>query len=67
LDADLIEDVNIEINQARETANIYSNILDSTMETYASIINNNMGGVMKMMTSISIVLMLCSWIYAWRA
>ncbi|MBQ7664385.1 MAG: magnesium transporter CorA family protein [Bacteroidaceae bacterium] len=57
LDADLIEDVNIEINQARETANIYSNILDSTMETYASIINNNMGGVMKMMTSISIVLM----------
>ena len=36
LDAELIEDVNIEMNQARETANIYANILDSTMETYAS-------------------------------
>ena len=50
LDADLIEDVTIEMNQARETTNIYTNILDSTMETYASIINNNMSGVMKTMT-----------------
>ena len=57
LDADLIEDVNIEMNQARETTNIYANILASTMETYASIINNNMSGVMKQMTSISIILM----------
>ncbi|MBP3227683.1 MAG: magnesium transporter CorA family protein [Bacteroidaceae bacterium] len=57
LDADLIEDVNIEIHQARETANIYSHILDSTMETYASVINNNMSGVMKQMTSVSIILM----------
>ncbi len=57
LDADLIEDVTIEMNQARETTNIYTNILDSTMETYASIINNNMSGVMKTMTSISIILM----------
>ena len=48
----------IEMNQARETTNIYANILDSTMETYASIINNNMAGVMKQMTSISIILML---------
>lgn len=58
LDADLIEDVNIEMNQARETTNIYTNILDSTMETYASIINNNMASVMKQMTSVSIILML---------
>ena len=57
LDADLIEDVTIEMNQARETTNIYTNILDSTMETYASIINNNMSGVMKQMTSVSIILM----------
>ncbi|MBR1732506.1 MAG: magnesium transporter CorA family protein [Alloprevotella sp.] len=57
LDADLIEDINIEISQARETTNIYTNILDSTMETYASIINNNMSGVMKKMTSVSIILM----------
>ena len=57
LDADLIEDVNIEMSQARETTNIYTNILDSTMETYASIINNNTSSVMKTMTSISIILM----------
>lgn len=58
LDADLIEDVTIEMNQARETTNIYTNILDSTMETYASIINNNMAQTMKTMTSVSIILML---------
>ena len=57
LDADMIEDVNIEMSQARETTNIYSNILDSTMDTYANIINNNMSSVMKMLTSISIILM----------
>ena len=57
LDADLIEDVTIEMNQARETTNIYAHILDSTMETYASIINNNMASVMKQMTSVSIILM----------
>lgn len=57
LDADLIEDVTIEMNQARETTNVYTNILDSTMETYASIINNNMGATMRTMTSWSIILM----------
>ena len=57
LDADLIEDVNIEMSQARETTNIYSNILESTMETYANIINNNVNKVMKMLTSITIILM----------
>ena len=57
LDADLIEDVNIEISQARETTAIYTNILDSTMDTYASIINNNMSTVMKTLTLISMFLM----------
>lgn len=57
LDADLIEDVNIEMSQAREMTNIYSNILNSTMETYASIINNNMSSVVKSLTSVSIILM----------
>ncbi len=57
LDADLIEDVNIEMGQARETARIYSEILDSTMETYRGIINNNMNTVMRTLTSVSIILM----------
>ena len=57
LDADLIEDVNIEMSQARETTNIYSNILESTMDTYSSIINNNMSTVMRTLTSVSILMM----------
>ena len=57
LDADLIEDVNIEMTQARETTNIHSNILESTMDTYSSIINNNMNTVMRTLTSVSILMM----------
>ena len=57
LDADLIEDVGIEMTQARETTNIYSDILKSTMETYSSIINNNMNTVMRTLTSVSIIMM----------
>lgn len=57
LDADLIEDVNIEMSQARETTNIYSNILESTMDTYSSIINNNMNTTMRTLTSLNIILM----------
>ena len=58
LDADLIEDVNIEMSQARETTNIYSNILESTMDTYSSIINNNMNTVMRTLTSVTIIMMM---------
>ena len=58
LDADLIEDVNIEMTQARETTSIYSNILESTMDTYQSIINNNMNTIMRTLTWVTIILML---------
>ena len=57
LDADLMEDVNIEMSQARETTNIYSHILESMMGTYQSIINNNMNTVMRTLTSVSILMM----------
>ena len=57
LDADLIEDVNIEMTQARETTNIYSDILESTMDTYQSIINNNMNTVIRTLTSVTIIMM----------
>jgi magnesium transporter len=57
LDADLIEDVNIEMTQARETTNIYSNILESTMDTYSNIINNNMNTTIRTLTSVSIIMM----------
>ena len=57
LDADLIEDVGIEMTQARETTSIYSDILESTMDTYQSIINNNMNTVMRTLTSVTIIMM----------
>lgn len=57
LDADLIEDVNIEMSQAREITSIYSDILESTMDTYSSIINNNMNNVMRTLTSVTIIMM----------
>lgn len=58
LDAELIEDVNIEMNQAREMTQIYANILDSTMDTYANLINNNMNRVMRLLTSLNMIIML---------
>ncbi len=58
LDAELIEDVNIEMQQAREMTAIYSNILDSTMDTYANLINNNMNQVMRLLTSLNMIIML---------
>ena len=62
VDADLIEDVNIEMTQARETTSIYSDILESTMDTYSSIINNNMNTVMRTLTSVTIIMMSATFI-----
>ena len=57
LDAELIEDVNIEMHQARETTGIYSDILKATMDTYANVINNNMNKVMRLLTSLNMIIM----------
>lgn len=57
IDRDLMEDVEIELRQADTTVEIYSNILEGTMDTYASIISNNMNGVMKRMTGLTLILM----------
>ena len=55
-DEDILEDSIIENRQAIEMAQIYTNILNGTMDAYASIISNNLNGVMKFLTSITIVL-----------
>lgn len=57
-DPELLEDVEIELRQAQETTNIYSDILTGTMDAYASVISNNMNTIMKQLTSISIILMI---------
>lgn len=56
-DDDLLEDVEIEVQQARTTANVHSDILAGMMDAFASIISNNVNVVMKRLTSFSIVLM----------
>lgn len=58
IDPELMEDVEIELRQALEMTNIYSDILTGTMDAYASVISNNMNEIMKKMTSISIILMI---------
>lgn len=58
LDEELVEDVIIELKQAFNTVNIYSDILTGTMDAFASIISNNVNTIMKRMTSLSIILML---------
>ena len=55
-DEDILEDAIIENKQAIEMSKIYSDILSGTMDAYASIISNNMNGVMKTLTSITIIL-----------
>ena len=55
-DEDILEDAIIENRQAIEMAQIYRDILNGTMDAYASIISNNLNGVMKFLTSITIVL-----------
>ena len=55
-DQDLLEDVLIEVKQAIEMSNIYSNILSGTMDAFASVISNNLNIVMKVLTSITILL-----------
>ena len=55
-DEDILEDAITENKQAIEMAKIYTDILNGTMDAYASIISNNLNGVMKTLTAITIVL-----------
>ena len=55
-DKDVLEDVIIENKQAIEMTEIYSNILASTMDFFASVISNNLNIVMKVLASFTILL-----------
>ena len=55
-DQDLLEDVLIEVKQAIEMSNIYSNILRGTRDAFASLISNSLNAVMKVLTVITIVM-----------
>lgn len=57
-DKELLEDTKEENKQAIEMTNIYSNILSGMMDAFASVISNNLNMVMKILTSITLVLMM---------
>lgn len=54
---DYLGDIIIDSSQALEMANVYTNILNGTMDAFGSIISNNLNSVMKRLTSITIILM----------
>ncbi len=55
---EILKDTIVDTSQALEMANIYTTILSSTMDAFASIISNNLNSVMKRLTSITIILSL---------
>ena len=55
-DEDILDDAIIENKQAIEMSKIYSDILTGTLDAYASIISNNLNGVMQFLTAITIIL-----------
>ncbi len=59
-DDDLLEDVLVEVRQAIEMTAISENILSQMMDAFASIISNNLNVVMKVLTSVTIIISLPS-------
>lgn len=57
-DQDLLDDVEIETQQALDTASIYNDILDRQQEAYSSVIGNNLNRIMKTLTVVTILLMI---------
>ncbi len=55
---ELLDDLIVDISQGLEMANIYTNILSSTLDAFASIISNNLNNVLKRLTSITIIISL---------
>src|SRR4029077_11022642 len=53
---EFLKDLIVDNSQALEMANIYTNILSSTLDAYASIISNNQSLVLKRLTYVTIAL-----------
>ena len=54
--SDLLDDIIIENQQALSMSEMYSDILNGTMDAFASIISNNLNEIMKRLTSVTILL-----------
>ncbi len=55
-DEELMDDVLVEFKQAQDTTEIYSGLINGTMDAYASVIGNNMNVIQKVIAVITIVL-----------
>ncbi len=55
-DMDTLRDIIIDSQQALEMSEMYSNILNGTMDAFASIISNNLNEIMKRLTSVTIII-----------
>ncbi len=55
-DFDLMEDTEVELNQAIEMCTIYREILSSNLDSLSNVISNNLNTVMKALTIITIVI-----------
>lgn len=63
-DRDLLDDVDIEVRQAIEMCDIYSSILEETMETFGSLINNNLNFTMRTLAVITLVLSMPTMVFS---
>lgn len=62
-DHDLLEDVLIEVRQAIEMAQIYSDIISGMMDAFASVISNNLNVIMKLLASVTILMTVPNIVY----
>ncbi|MDD7417021.1 MAG: magnesium transporter CorA family protein [Treponemataceae bacterium] len=61
-DKEWLEDVEIDNRQALQMADTYSNILDGMVESFSSVISNNLNAVMKKLSVINLVMMVPTFI-----
>ena len=57
-DRELLEDVQVENQQAIEMCSIYRNILSGTMDAFSSIISNKMNKIMQILTAVTFIISL---------
>ena len=55
-DQELLDDVRVELRQAIEMVDIADRVLSDMMDAFASIVSNNLNSVMKVLTSVTIIL-----------
>lgn len=63
-DRDLLDDVSIEIRQAIEMCGIYTEVFNETMDTFGSIINNNLNLTMRTLAIITLVLSMPTMVFS---